>query len=210
MNLKKINPNLQKALNEIGLLEANDLQESSWSSLKSGADCVLISPAQSGKTVTLAMAAIQKLSRPEGESTRALLLVKDKEAVHETVALLRQLAQYTELRIYGVHEKGDVDFDKNHISLGLDILVATPVKADSLFSGAGFNLNTVKFLAVDDADVVFKNRHDHQVQRLIESAAKTQKVFLAQTATEKLELMADKLMTEPLFFEPDAFEEDEA
>lgn len=203
MNLKKINPNLQKALQDQSLDEANDLQEHSWSSIKSGADCVLISPKGSGKTTTLAINVIQKMSKAEGESTRALVFVEDKEAVLKTVNLFQQLAQYTNLRIFGVHEKGDIDYDKNHISLGLDILIGTPVKINELFSGAGFNLNTVRLMAVDDADILFKNRQDSIVQRLMESAAKTQLLFFAAAATERIEIMADKLMIEPLFFEPD-------
>lgn len=201
MNLKKINPNLQKALVENDLSEANEIQDASWSTLKSGADCVIISESGSGKTTTLVMNVIQKMDKAAGESTRALVLVDDKDKMHEMVSLFKTLGNYTDLRVYGVHEKGDVDFDKNHISLGLDILVGTPTKINSLFSTAGFNMNTIKMLVVDDADVIFKNRHDAIVQRLSDSIEKTQRIFFASAATEKLEIMADKIMVEPVFFE---------
>jgi ATP-dependent RNA helicase RhlE len=52
MNLKKINPNLLKALAENHLTDANELQEASFGTIKSGADCVLISPPGSGKTTS--------------------------------------------------------------------------------------------------------------------------------------------------------------
>lgn len=203
MNLKKINPNLQKALLENDLVEPNEIQDATWSSIKSGADCVVISPGASGKTTTIVMNVIQKMQSAMGESTRALVLVSDKDKMIEMAAMFRTLGNYTDLRVYGVHEKGDMDFDKNHISLGLDVLIGTPAKINTLFSTAGFNLNTIKMFVVDDADVLFKNRQDAAILRLAESVDKTQYLFFASEVTEKMEMMADKMMIEPLFFEPD-------
>ncbi|NMH29322.1 DEAD/DEAH box helicase [Flavobacterium silvaticum] len=207
MELKKINPNLQKALAEHNLVHANELQQETFSTIKSGADCIIAAPDGSGKTTTLVINTIQKLGKPEGESTRALLLVETKEDVLEMVELFAKYATYTGLRFIGVHEKGDIDFDKNQISLGMDIIIGTPEKVNQMFSSAGFNLNTVKFFAVDDADVLFKKRQDSIVLRLSASVAKTQYVFACSQVTERVEIIADKIMTEPLFFES---EEDQA
>ena len=157
MNLKKIYPNLQKALAENDLIEANELQRETFSTLKSGADCVIVSPPGYGKTTTIVLNVIQRLQKPEGESTRALVLVQDKEKVLETVALFEAFGKYSELRVYGTNDKTDIDNDKNQISLGVDILVGTPNKINALFSGAGFNMNTIKMFVVDDADALFRN-----------------------------------------------------
>ncbi len=203
MNLKKINPNLQKALAETGLTEPNDLQRDTFSTIKSGADCVLISPPGSGKSTTIALNVIQKLQRPEGESTRALVLVESKEKMLEMEQMFGELNKYNGLRIYGTNDKTDIDNDKNLISLGVDVLIGTPGKINALFSGAGFNMNTIKIFVVDDADEVFRSRHDAIVQRLSDSVAKTQRIFTATEVTEKLEIVADKIMVEPLWLEPD-------
>lgn len=203
MNLKKINPNLEKALAENDLAEPNEIQHATWSSIKSGADCVVISPEGSGKTTTIVLHVIQKLEKATGESTRALILVDDKEKMLEMAALFKTYGNYTDLRVYGVHEKGDTDFDKNHISLGLDVLIGTPAKINTLFSTAGFNMNTIRMFVVDNADVLFKKRMDAIVQRLSDSVEKTQRLFFTSNATEKVELLADKIMIEPLFFEAD-------
>lgn len=203
MNLKKINPNLQKALIENDLLEPNEIQHATFSTIKSGADCVVISPEGSGKTTTIVLNVIQKMEKATGESTRTLILVEDKDKMLEMALLFKTYGNYTDLRVYGVHEKGDTDFDKNHISLGLDVLIGTPAKINTLFSNAGFNMNTIKMFIVDDADVLFKKRMDTVVQRLSDSVEKTQRIFFASQATEKVELLADKIMIEPLFFEAD-------
>ena len=88
MQLKKINPNLQKALIENDLIEANELQQETFSSIKSGVDAVIQSLGGSGKTTTILLNVIQRMEKPLGESTRALVLVQDKEKVLEAVELL--------------------------------------------------------------------------------------------------------------------------
>jgi ATP-dependent RNA helicase RhlE len=207
MKLKKINENLQKALIESNLDEANEMQRETFSTIKSGADAVIQSPKGSGKTTTLVINVIQRMEKAVGESTRALVLVEDKEKVIEMVELFKNLADYTDLRIYGVHEKGDTDFDKNHISLGCDILVGTPNKINAMFASAGFNMNTIKMFVVDDADVLFRSRMDAIILRLSNSIEKTQRLFFCTLITERVEVLADKIMIEPLFFEMDEVDE---
>ncbi|MDD2985883.1 DEAD/DEAH box helicase [Flavobacterium sp.] len=203
MQLKKINAQLQQALIESGLTEANELQQQTFSTLKSGADAVIQSPPKSGKTTTIVLNVIQRLQKAEGESTRALIVVENRDKVVEMVELFEKLGNYLDLRVIGVHEKGDIDFDKNQISLGMDILIGTPTKINEMFSSAGFNMNTIKLFVVDDAEVQFRNRMDAIILRLSLSTEKTQRIFFCSTITERVEVLADKIMIEPLFFEED-------
>ena len=81
MKLKKINEKLQDALIENGLTEANVLQMETFSTIKSGADCMIISPAGTGKSTTIVLNVIQQLAGKNEESPRALIIVEDKEKV---------------------------------------------------------------------------------------------------------------------------------
>ena len=201
MQLKKINANLQQALIENELLEANEMQQDTFSTIKSGADAVIQSLKASGKTTTIVLNVIQRLEKTMGESTRALIIVENKEKVLEMEELFLKYGTYTDLSILGVHDKGDIDYDKNIISMGLDILIGTPNRINALFSSAGFNINTIKMFVVDDADVIFRNRLDATILRLSASIEKTQRLFFTSEITERVESLADKIMIEPLFFE---------
>ena len=201
MILKKINPNLQQALIEHNLLEANDMQQDTFSTIKSGADAVIQSPKGTGKSTTIVLNVIQSMEKTMGESTRALIIVENKEKVLEMEELFLKFGTYTDLSILGVHDKGDVDYDKNIISLGLDILIGTPNRVNALFASAGFNINTIKMFVVDDAEELFKNRLDAIIMRLSASVEKTQRIFFCSEITERVETLAEKIMIEPVFFE---------
>lgn len=201
MQLKKINPNLQQALIDSGLTEANEMQQETFSTIKSGADAVIQSPGGTGKTTTIVLNVIQRLEKAVGESTRALIVVLDKEKVLETVGFFEAFGKHTDLRVIGCHDKGDIDYDKNVISTGMDVIVGTPTRINAMFSSAGFNMNTVKMFIVDDAELIFRLRHDAIVLRLSMSVEKTQRIFFCSEIIERVESLADKIMIEPLFFE---------
>lgn len=203
MQLKKIHPNLQKALIEHDLIEANEMQQETFSTIKSGADAVIQSVGGSGKSTTIVLNVIQRLEKAHMMSPRALIIVEDKEKMLEMLDIFSVLGKYTDLRVYGTHDKSDMDYDKNQISVGIDVLVGTPTRLNDMFATAGYDVNQLKMFVVDDADVLFKNRMEPKVTRISDSITKTQRLFFCAVITEKVEIMADKIMIEPLFFETD-------
>lgn len=209
MKLKKINEKLALALSENGIETPTETQKDCFGTLKSGADAVVIMPKGEGKTTTIVYTVIQKLEKAVGESTRALVVVKDKEAVLEMLELFKKFGHYTDLRFFGSHDKGDIDYDKNQISLGVDVLIGTPNRLNAMFSSAGFNMNTIKMFVIDDADELFKIRMDAIVLRLSNSVDKTQRLFFSENLTERIEVMADKIMLEPFLFGVEDYDDDD-
>ena len=201
MQLKKINENLQKALVENGLTEANELQSETFSTIKSGADCIVLSPNASGKSTTIVLNVIQQLVAEGEESPRALIIVEDKAKVLEMEDCFEKLGNYTNLRVYGVHDKGDMEFDKNYISTGIDVLIGTPNKLSEMFTTAGYNINRLKMFIIDDADAILKLRHETKIMRISNSIAKTQRLIFSEQLSERIEILADKMMVEPFIFE---------
>ncbi|TWI03271.1 RAD3-like DEAD/DEAH box helicase [Flavobacterium tiangeerense] len=206
MKLKKLNETLQQNLIDNGFLEANDIQKETFGTLKSGADAIIVAPAGSGKSTTIVINVIQRLVGSVEESPRALIIVSDKEKVVEMAAQFEKLAKYTDLEIYGVHDKGDMDYDKNYISTGIDVLIGTPNKLSEMFSSAGYNVNRLKMFILDDADPILKLRHETKIMRISNSIDKTQRIIFTEQFTERIEIMTERMLIEPFEFD---FYEDE-
>ena len=204
MKLKKINEKLQRALAENGLEEANLLQQETFSTLKSGADCIIIAPPASGKSTTIVLNVIQQLIAEGEESPRALIIVEDKEKVLEMETLFEKLGNYTNLRVYGIHDKSDIEYDKNYISTGIDVLIGTPNRLSEMFTTAGYNVNRLKMFILDDADPILKLRHETKIMRISNSINKTQRIIFADELTERIEILAEKMLVEPYLFEIEA------
>ena len=209
MKLKKINENLQQALIENGLVEANVLQQETFSTLKSGADCIILSPKGSGKSTTIVLNVIQQLVCEGEESPRALIIVEDKTKVLEMEELFDKFGNYTNLRVYGVHDRGDMEYDKNYISTGIDVLIGTPNKLSDMFTTAGYNVNRLKMFIIDDTDAILKLRHETKIMRISNSITKTQRIIFSEHLSERIEILAEKMLVEPFLFEIDEQENEE-
>ena len=209
MKLKKINEALQEALIENGLTEANEMQKETFSTMKSGSDCIIIAPKGSGKSTTIVLNVIQRLSGSNEESPRALIIVEDKAKVLEMESLFEKYGKNSNLEVYGVHDKGDMEYDKNYISSGIDVLIGTPNKLSEMFTTAGFNVNRLKMFILDDADPILKLRHETKIMRISNSIVRTQRIIFSEQFTERIEILAEKMLEEPFEFDFDREDENE-
>ena len=153
------------------------------------------------------MNVIQQLKEEGEESPRALIIVEDKTKVLEMEELFEKYGKYTDLRVYGVHDKGDMEYDKNYISTGVDVLIGTPNKLGEMFTTAGYNVNRLKMFILDDADPILKLRHETKIMRISNSINKTQRIIFSEVFTERIEILAEKMLVEPFEFD---FEEKES
>ena len=127
--------------------------------------------------------------------------------------LFENLGSETNLRVYGVHDKGDMEYDKNYISTGIDVLIGTPNKLNEMFTTAGYNVNRLKMFILDDADPILKQRHETKIMRISNSIVKTQRIIFSEQLTERIEVLAEKMLLEPFLFDieydDEEIEEDE-
>ena len=209
MKLKKINEELQQSLIENGLTEANAMQKETFSTLKSGSDCIIIAPKGSGKSTTIVLNVIQRLAGANEESPRALIIVEDKTKVLEMESLFEKYGKNSNLEVYGVHDKGDMEYDKNYISSGVDVLIGTPNKLSEMFTTAGFNVNRLKMFILDDADPILKLRHETKIMRISNSIVRTQRIIFSEQFTERIEVLAEKMLVEPFEFDFDGVEDED-
>lgn len=208
MKLKKISEDLKQTLIDNGLTEANAMQQETFSTIKSGADCIIVAPKGSGKTTTIVINVIQQLVKEGEQSPRALIIVEDKAKVLAMEELFEKYGKHTDLNVYGVHDKGDMEYDKNYVSGGIDVLIGTPNKLSDMFTTAGFNVNRLKMFILDDADPILKLRHETKIMRISNSIVRTQRIIFTEQLSDRIDSLADKMMTEPFLFEIEE-EEDE-
>ena len=77
-----------------------------------------------------------------------------------------------------------------------------------MFTTAGFNVNRLKMFILDDADPILKLRHETKIMRISNSINKTQRVIFSDQLTDRIEILANKMLVEPFLFELDEDEED--
>lgn len=209
MNLKKINPKLQQALIENELTEATNVLKEAFGIIKSGNDVVLVLKDKKEQKEAIAISVIQRLEKAFMLSPRALVIVEDKPKALLMEAIFKEFAKYTNLRVFMTHDKTDLDEDKNQISLGIDVLIGTPERLSFMFGNAGFDVNQLKMLVINETDELLRLRHDTRLHRLSESIGKTQRLYIAEKETERLEFFVDKTMLDSHWFSYEEYSDEE-
>src|SRR5690606_41278964 len=94
------------------LTEAPRVIQEAFGTIKSGNDVVLIIEDKKEQKEAIAISVIQRLEKAFMLSPRALVIVQDKLEALQMESLFKELAKYTDLRIFMTHDKTDLAEDK--------------------------------------------------------------------------------------------------
>lgn len=209
MNLKKINQDLKEGLINAGLTEPTKILKESFGTIKSGNDVVILCEDANEREDIIVINTIQRLEKEYMQSPRALIVVKDKLEALRMLEKFQTYGKYTSLRFFAVHEKTNLDEDKNNISVGIDVLIGTPERLNLMFGSAGFDVNQLKMFVIDTLDDLLRVRLEPKLYRLSESIGKTQRFYLANDEYDRLDSFVDKTMLDSYWFSNEEDEDDE-
>lgn len=198
---EKLNKRLFAALEQHSMAEPTPLQQQCLSRVNSGHDLVAVAPAGAGKSTIILISIIHKLQRAFEDAPRALVLVASREDALAMKELFDRLAEGTDLRAVAAYDGGKLEKQNEEIYVGTDLVIGTPRRALELYLSRNFNMNKIKVLAIDDADLLVKNSWQGQIDRLCLSLTKCQRLLFTQDLNEKVQKIADKFFIAPLVVE---------
>ncbi|MCU4156286.1 DEAD/DEAH box helicase [Carboxylicivirga sp. A043] len=202
MKLKKLIPQLASNIIDLGYnKEPKEIQSQSIPKIKSGADLFAIAPAQEGKSTALLIGLIQQLKEPFEEAPRAIVITSTREKAFELEEQFQSLATKTNLRSFVAFDQGILQYQKDEIYDGLDVLFCTPKRLMELVNINGIPMTKVKILAVDDADIVIANTHHAIIYRIADGLKNPQLLFFANKWHQSFETVEERLMKNPHFIE---------
>lgn len=196
MSFKKLTPLLKESLNRIGHEAPTLFQKTVLPKIKGGANIFGIAPKDSGKTDGLIISTIQKLNaQAYQDSPRALIFVKDKKAALELESNFKRFTRGTDLRVYAAYDEYNIDFQKDEIYYGQDIIITTPKRLSKLYLINGIHLGEVQFLAIEDAQFLAANNLHADIIRLSESIKKCQYAIFADKYYPKFKKFESAFMS---------------
>nr|MBD3623468.1 DEAD/DEAH box helicase [Sunxiuqinia sp.] len=194
MKLKKLHPVLASGIIDRGFdKEPKEVQTICIPKIKSGADLLVIAPEGYGKSTTIVIGVIQQLEEAFEEAPRAIIMVENKEKAFELEDQFQILGKDTNLRIFTVFDQGNLQYQKDTIYEGLDILIGTPKRINELLSTTGIPCTNLKLLVIDDAETIFPNRHHPVVYRISDGSIKIQCLLFANKRHKKFDDLLERV-----------------
>jgi len=202
MKLKKLIPELASAIIDAGFdKEPREIQSLFLPKIKSGADIFLLSPDETGKTTAIVIGVIQQLKQEFEEAPRAIIVTSTKEKAFEIEEKFKLLGKNTSLRTFVAFDQGILQYQKDEIYDGLDILICTPKRLKELINVNGVPMTKVNLIVVDEADEVMSNTHHAIIYRIGDGVKKAQFIFSSSDWNLRFDTVEERLMKNPVFIE---------
>ncbi len=185
-----------------GYTQPTPIQKACIPALINGNDLLGIAQTGTGKTAAFSLPIINNFGRNKidikAKSTRSLVLTPTRELASQIMQNIDNYSAGLELKtkvVYGgVGRQNQVD----SISLGLDILVATPGRLLDLIETDDINFDALEVFVLDEADTMLDMGFFNDVQNIISKLPKSRQTLLfSATMPAEIEVLAEAILTEP-------------
>ena len=194
----KINKPQLKALIDLGIVTPTPIQEKSIPAVNSGNDMVGLAQTGTGKTLAYLLPVLKSLSFSEQIHPRVLIIVPTRELVAQVVSVAKELTTYQNVRIAGVYGGVNINPQKDLVSEGLDILVATPGRLFDLAVSGVLRLAAIQKLVLDEVDEMLFIGFRPQLLNILDILPKKrQSIMFSATITEEVDTLIQSFFKSP-------------
>ncbi|OYY91941.1 MAG: DEAD/DEAH box helicase [Sphingomonas sp. 28-66-16] len=197
-----LNESLLRALAQNNYTTATPIQAQAIPILLKGGDLLGIAQTGTGKTAAFMLPSIQRLvaanEHVRPRACRMLVLAPTRELASQIAESARTYGRFSKLSVATVFGGTSVGKDRQTLSNGVDILVATPGRLIDLIEQKYVTLGDIEILVLDEADQMLDLGFIHALKRIVQLLPKSrQSLFFSATMPKAIRELADKFLFEP-------------
>jgi superfamily II DNA/RNA helicase len=186
----------------MGFREATPIQEKSIPVILSGRDLIASAQTGTGKTAAFLLPVMNHISEKRPSHTHTLILVPTRELAIQIDQQIQGLAytlNISSLAVYGGGNGSGWEQEKNSLSRGVGIIVATPGRLISHLNQGYVKFNQIEVLVLDEADRMLDIGFYEDIMRIISYLPKKRQTLLfSATMPPKIQSMSKHIMKNPV------------
>lgn len=193
---------LVRALETKGYETPTPIQRDSIPIVLTGRDLLGIAQTGTGKTAAFVLPSIQRLL--EGQKrvlpthVRMLVLAPTRELANQIADNARGYARNSRLTVATVFGGTSINKNRQDLSRGVDILVATPGRLLDLVEQGFCNLTMLEILVLDEADQMLDLGFIHALRKIVKMVPRRrQTLFFSATMPNSIRELADQFLHQP-------------
>lgn len=183
--MKKMTPQINKALESLKIETLNPMQESAIEAWREGNDLILLSPTGSGKTLAYLLPLLEML-KPDVKGVQAVVLVPSRELALQIDQVFKSMnTPYKAMSCYG----GRPAMDEHRTMKGMEpsVIIGTPGRMNDHLEKQNFDASTVRTLVIDEFDKCLEFGFQDEMAQVIGKLPRLERRFLL-SATEAEEI----------------------
>jgi ATP-dependent RNA helicase RhlE len=195
----------QPVLQALALKEytvSTPIQEQAIPILLKGRDLLGIAQTGTGKTAAFMLPSIDRLTasnrRPQPRTCRMLVLAPTRELASQIAESARAYSHFSHMSVATVFGGTSIGKNRQDLSRGVDILVATPGRLIDLIEQGYLMLRGVEILVLDEADQMLDLGFIHALKQIVKLLPeRRQSLFFSATMPKAIKELADRFLTDP-------------
>jgi ATP-dependent RNA helicase RhlE len=192
---------LVRALEAKGYAHPTPIQAQAIPTLLEGRDLLGIAQTGTGKTAAFVLPSLQRLNegkRPLPYHCRMLVLTPTRELATQIADNARGYGKFSSLNVATVFGGTSINRNRQDMSRGVDLLVATPGRLLDLVDQRYVNLSMLEILVLDEADQMLDLGFIHALRRIVKLLPKQrQSLFFSATMPKAIRELADQFLDDP-------------
>src|SRR2546423_6192967 len=182
-------PELVRAVADEGYAQPTPIQAEAIPLALAGRDLIGSAQTGTGKTAAFVLPILQRLSRGERGTLRALILVPTRELAVQVAASIRAYGRHTHLKGAAVYGGVGMEPQTRALRGGVDIVAATPGRLLDHMERGNVDFARLEVLVLDEADRMLDMGFAPDVRRIL-SALPDERQTMLFSATVSLEVDA--------------------
>lgn len=203
MNFEEFNldASLLDGLMAIGFKEATPVQESAIPAIIDNKDLIACAQTGTGKTAAFVLPILHKITVSQPSSIDTLIISPTRELAMQIDQQIEGLGYFTGASSKAIYGGGDGkawEKERNALTEGADIIIATPGKLLSFLRQNIGNFKNLKHLVLDEADRMLDMGFYNDIIQIISFLPKERQTLLfSATMPRKIRELAGKILTDP-------------
>ena len=195
---------LAESIESSGYKKATLIQEKAIPVIMDGKDIIASAQTGTGKTAAFLLPILHKLMSEEhtDSEVHALIMVPTRELAIQISSHLDGLTYFSSISSMAIYGGGDGESfvrEKQALSRGVDIVVATPGKLISHLNMGYVKMKELKYLILDEADRMLDMGFHDDIMKIISFLpAKRQTLMFSATMPPRILQLAKSILDEPV------------
>lgn len=186
---------IKEQLDIMGFKKPTDIQFKAIKPIMEGEDVMAVAQTGTGKTAAFAIPILNKILREKNKSDRrgiqCLVMVPTRELAKQIALVFKEIGAKTKIKTFGLFGGVEQEQQIRTLQNGIDILVATPGRMFDLISQGHIEIKDVKFLVLDEADLMLDLGFNKDIKDIIKKLPKhRQTLFFTATIDKKIKSLA--------------------
>ncbi|MGL5958447.1 MAG: DEAD/DEAH box helicase [Phocaeicola sp.] len=198
-----LNESVLDALDSMNFSECTPVQEHTIPVILEGKDLIAVAQTGTGKTAAFLLPVINQLSKGgyPADSINCIVMSPTRELAQQIDQQMEGFSYFmpvSSVAVYGGNDGVRFEQEKRGLTLGADVVIATPGRLLSHINMGYVNLSKVSFFILDEADRMLDMGFAEDIMQIVKKLSKDrQTIMFSATMPHKIQQLAKTILNNP-------------